>query len=434
MDIFERIESEVRGYCRSFPTVFTTAKGAVLRDENDREYLDFFAGAGTLNYGHNNPILKEQVLEYIKEDGLLHGLDMATEAKRSLLEAFDRNIRWARKYEYKLQFPGPTGTNAVEAALKLARKVTGRSNIISFTNGFHGVSLGSLAMTANQHFRDGAGVDLANSSFMPYDGYLGPDLDTVEYLRRFIEDKSSGIDLPAAVIVETVQGEGGLNCASFEWLQCLEKLCREYDILMIVDDIQVGCGRTGTFFSFEEAGIKPDIVTLSKSLSGYGLPMSVLLMRAEHDIWKPGEHNGTFRGNNLAFVSATAALNHYWRGTSFTRSIQERSQILRNRLEDMCGRLLTDDETSCEVRGRGMAQGIAFTETPELAQKICKAAFERGLILETSGAEGQVIKCLAPLTIELGELEAGLDILKESIETVAGKRKRTLGTASGTLV
>ena len=247
---FQRLESEVRGYSRSFPTIFTQAKGARLWDEQGREYIDFLSGAGTLNYGHNNPVLKKALIAYMEQDGLVHGLDMASKAKEEFLRTFDELILQPRGLQYKIQFPGPTGTNAVEAALKLARKVTKRTNVVSFTNGFHGVTLGAVAATANAHFRNAAGISLSHTTFMPYDGYMGDETDTLEYFRRVLKDKSSGVDLPAAVIVETVQGEGGVNVASPEWLRKLQGLCREYGIALIVDDIQAGCGRTGTFLSF----------------------------------------------------------------------------------------------------------------------------------------------------------------------------------------
>jgi diaminobutyrate-2-oxoglutarate transaminase len=254
MKTFERLESRVRGYCRSFPTVFTRAEGAMLYDEKGREYIDFLSGAGTLNYGHNNPVMRRALLDYIEANGVLHGLDMATRAKREFLDTFESVILRPRGLQYKVQFTGPTGTNAVEAALKLARKVTGRTNVISFTNAFHGVTLGSVALTGNAHYRDAAGVPLGNVAFMPYDGYLGPYVNTLEYLERFLDDRSSGVDAPAAAIVETVQGEGGLNTAGASWLRGLQRLCTERDILLIVDDIQAGCGRTGDFFSFESMG------------------------------------------------------------------------------------------------------------------------------------------------------------------------------------
>ncbi|OGG56158.1 MAG: diaminobutyrate--2-oxoglutarate transaminase [Candidatus Handelsmanbacteria bacterium RIFCSPLOWO2_12_FULL_64_10] len=410
---FERLESEVRGYSRSFPAVFEKARGAFLFDEEGREYIDFLCGAGTLNYGHNNPILKRKVIEYLLGDGLIHGLDMASTAKRRFLETFEAAILWPRGLKYKIQFPGPTGTNAVEAALKLARKVTGRTTVVSFTNGFHGVSLGSLAATGNTFFREGAGVALNQTAFMPYDGYLGEGVDTLEYFRRFLADQSSGLDHPAAVIVETVQGEGGVNVASFEWLRGLERLCREFDVLLIVDDIQMGCGRTGAFFSFEEAGLKPDMVTLSKSLSAYGLPLSALLIRPDLDLWRPGEHSGTFRGNNLALVAATEALNHYWCDGDFSRRVCQKARLLRERLE----RIVERYPEAVSVRGRGLVQGLVCA-VPEQGKQISRAAFEKGLIVETSGAEGQVVKLLPPLVIEESKLKDGLEILEQSVSEV----------------
>ena len=226
--------------------------------------------------------------------------------------------------------------------------------MVSFTHGFHGVSGGSLAATANMKFRDAAGYALANTSFMPYDGYFGPDVDTMAYLERMLDDPSSGLDKPAAVIVETVQGEGGVNVATLRWLKELAKLCQRHDMLLIVDDIQVGCGRTGTFFSFEAAGIRPDIITLSKSLSGFGLPMSLVLMKPELDVWKPGAHSGTFRGNNLAFVTATQALETYWTNAAFSAEIQRKESLVRDWLENL---VHSFPNAGLSVRGRGLIQG-----------------------------------------------------------------------------
>ena len=299
MRIFEEMESEVRGYVRSFPAIFDKAHGSEIFDEHGNRYLDFFAGAGTLNYGHNNPLITDALIEYLQGGGIVHGLDKATVAKRAFLTKLRDTILVPRNLQYKVQFTGPTGTNAVETAMKLARMVKQRSNIIAFTNGYHGLTLGALAVTGNYDYKDESYGSRSNTAFMPYDGFLGPGVDTIDYMRRFLEDGSSGVDLPAAIILETIQGEGGINIAGVEWLQKLEALCREFDILLIVDDIQVGNGRTGTFFSFERAGIYPDMVTLSKSIGG-GLPMALLLMRPDLDQWQPGEHTGTFRGNNLA--------------------------------------------------------------------------------------------------------------------------------------
>lgn len=418
MKIFEEIESEVQSYARSFPRVFHKAQGEYLYDQEGNKYLDFLAGAGTLNYGHNNPIFKKKLLAYIEEDGITHGLDLHTQAKGEFLQTFNEKILKPRKLDYVVQFTGPTGTNAVEAALKLARNVTGRENVITFTNGFHGVSLGSLAATGNSHHRGAAGVSLSGVSRIPFDGYMGDDVDTNLYLDKVLSDSSSGIDTPAAVIVETVQGEGGINAASVEWLQHLQEVCRRHEVLLIVDDIQAGCGRTGSFFSFEEAGLYPDIVTMSKSLSGYGLPFAVVLFRPELDQWKPGEHNGTFRGNNLAFVTAKEAIDHYWSDDKFEKSVRKKGAYVSERFDAIVARY---GEGNFTTRGRGMFQGINCVNG-ELAGKITRAAFKRGLIIETSGADDQVVKILCPLTIEDVNLKCGIDIIEEVIgEVCAGE-------------
>ncbi len=431
LKIFDRMESEVRGYIRSFPVIFAKARGSELFDENGRRYIDFFSGAGTLNYGHNNPILRERMVDYLESDGVVHGLDMATSAKKYFLQTMDRLVLKPRGLDYKLQFTGPTGTNAVEAALKLARQIKGRQNVISFTHGFHGVSGGSLAATANQKFRKAAGVALGNTSFMPFDGYFGPDVNTMAYLERMLDDPSSGLDHPAAVIVETIQGEGGVNVASHRWLRELERLCRRHDMLLIVDDIQVGCGRTGHFFSFEAAGISPDIVTLSKSLSGFGLPMSLVLLKPDLDIWEPGAHSGTFRGNNLAFVTAAQAIETYWSDTSLSDEIATKEQIVRDWLENL---VHSYRETSLEVRGRGLIQGLVMPVGEDLANRIAHRAFELGVVIETSGAHDEVLKVLPALTISRQQLEQGLEVIERSTSEVLaslGRQPRVLKMAGG---
>ena len=414
MRIFEEAESEVQSYARIFPRVFHKAQGEFLYDTEGNQYLDFLAGAGTLNYGHNNPILKEKLIDYIKEDGITHGLDMHTRAKGKFLETFNEKILKPRALEYVMQFTGPTGTNAVEASIKLARNVKGRENIVAFTNGFHGVTLGSLAATGNSHHRSAAGVSLNGVTRMPFDGYLGDGIDTTAYLDKTLTDSSSGVDTPAAVIVETVQGEGGINVASDEWLRNLEKVCRKHDVLLIIDDIQTGNGRTGTYFSFEEAGIHPDIVTVSKSLSGYGLPIAVVLFGPELDQWKPGEHNGTFRGNNHAFVTAKAAIDHYWSDEHFSEDIQRKGEYISKRLLSIVTKY---GEGHFIAKGRGMMQGINCVNG-DLASKITRNAFRKGLIIETSGADDHVVKLLCPLTINDANLKRGLDIIEQAIHEI----------------
>lgn len=408
--IFDRFESKVQSYARAFPRTFDRALGVELWDVDGNRYLDFLAGAGSLNYGHNNPVLKQALVDYISSDAISHSLDLHTAAKEKFLTAMRDTIFAPRDLDYVVQFTGPTGTNAVEAALKIARKVTGRSNIVAFTNGFHGCSTGALAMTGNQHFRKASGVPLYGATFMPFDGYFGDDVDTIAYLEKMLSDPSSGMDHPAAVIVEAIQGEGGLNAARIEWLQRLAALCKEHKILLIVDDIQAGSGRTGTFFSFEPAGIKPDIVTLSKSLSGYGLPFSVVLIERSLDVWKPGEHNGTFRGNNLAFITAAAMLDHYWRDGFFEAALAVKSEHLGQRLQAMVDRFPSQ---LIDVRGRGMMRGVRCAD-PDQAAAVTAIAFERGLIIERSGPFDEVVKCFMPVTITDAELDEGLDILEAS--------------------
>ncbi|MDD4357356.1 MAG: diaminobutyrate--2-oxoglutarate transaminase [Smithellaceae bacterium] len=417
MKTIRRMESEVRSYSRSFPVLFERAKDAFLFDSDGKRYIDFFAGAGTLNYGHNNDYMKEKLIAYLQNDGIIHGLDMATLAKDELLGKLESIIFKPRDLDYKVQFTGPTGTNAVEAALKLARMVKKRSNVISFTNGYHGLTMGSMSVTANAYYRDEAFINRSDVSFLPYDGYLGKDTNTAAYMRRFLEDNSSGVDVPSAVILETVQGEGGIRVASVEWLREIEAICREFDILLIIDDIQVGNGRTGTFFSFEQSGIKPDIVTISKSFSGYGLPLSLVFFRRDLDIWKPGQHTGTFRGNNLAFISASVAID-YWKDDRFSRDIFRKGDILRERLNTISAKY---PQLKAEVRGRGFIYGMSVSPD-KIAREITAECFKKGLVMELAGARNNVLKFLAPLIIPDDVLNEGLDILDAAIGKVLQNR------------
>ena len=413
-DEYTSIESEVRSYCRGWPTVMDTAQGSWVTDVDGRRYLDFFGGAGALNYGHNNPALKQALIDYLTADKIVHSLDMATVAKTDFLRTFNDVILAPRKLDYKVQFPGPTGANAVESALKLARKVTGRESIINFTNAFHGMTLGALSVTGNSMKRAGASIPLVHATPMPYDNYFDGVTEDFHWFERVLDDSGGGLNRPAAVIVETVQGEGGVNVARAEWLQALEQLCRKRDILLIVDDVQMGCGRTGPFFSFEEAGIIPDIVTLSKSISGYGLPMALTLFRRDLDVWTPGEHNGTFRGHNPAFITATKALETYWQDSTFSDETLAKGTLMRDLMEKMAA-----NRDGISARGRGMVQGLKF-EDADLAGAVCKAAFERGLLAETSGPADEVVKLLPPRTKSEDDLTAGLEVLDESISAALG--------------
>ncbi|HET8929657.1 MAG TPA: diaminobutyrate--2-oxoglutarate transaminase, partial [Acidimicrobiales bacterium] len=353
-EIFAAYESEVRSYCRSWPVIFDRAKGSKLWDTDGNEYLDFFAGAGALNYGHNHPVVKTALNEYLAEDRIIHSLDMYTVAKEEFLRRFHDVILAPNGLDYKVQFPGPTGTNAVESALKIARKVTGRETIVSFTNAFHGMTLGALSVTGNSMKRGGAGVPLVHTVPMPFDNYLDGSTPDFMWFERLLTDSGSGLEDPAAVIVETVQGEGGVNVARAQWLRALEELCRAHGILLVIDDVQMGCGRTGEFFSFTEFGLDPDVVCISKSISGSGLPMALTLIKPEHDVWSPGEHNGTFRGNNPAFVTGTAALE-LWADDTLQRTTAARATQICTALST-----ISDDNPAlkAEVRGRGAIWGL----------------------------------------------------------------------------
>ncbi|RBL90696.1 diaminobutyrate--2-oxoglutarate transaminase [Chitinophaga flava] len=410
--VFETLESNVRSYSRSFPALFNKAKGSHLYTANGDAYIDFLMGAGALNYGHNNEYIKQQLLAYMAEDNIMQGLDLFTVAKSEFITAFNDLLLKPKGLEYKFQFCGPTGTNAIEAALKLARNYTKRSNVIAFMGAYHGLSQGSLALTSNQYHRQVAGVGLHNVTFLPFENNGPAGFDSLAYLELMLEDTHSGIEKPAAVILETVQAEGGVNVASPEWLRGLKQICEKHGILFIADDIQIGCGRSGDFFSFEEAGIKPDIVVLSKSLSGYGLPMAMLLLKPELDIWQPGEHNGTFRGYQLAFIGAKAALE-FRRDTGLEAAVKQKASYIERFLKE---ELAAADERIV-IRGRGLMWGIDLSsfEDPLLAKKVAQQSFQDKLIVECVGRHDKVVKLLPALTIEQETLDQALNILQRHI-------------------
>ena len=411
MKIFEQYESNVRSYCRNCPTIFNRAKNSIIYS-GDREYIDFLAGAGALNYGHNNDYIKQKVIDYLNADAIAHGLDFYTSAKEQFISKFRDAILIPRNLNYRLQFCGPTGTNAVEAALKLARKIKQRTGIFSFMGAFHGMTSGSLSITGNKEIRAGiAGIN-NDVTFMPYPYGRMANFDTLEYLESVLDDSHSGISKPAAIIFETVQAEGGIIVAPRRWLRKLRNLCDRHDILLICDDIQVGCGRTGSFFSFERANIVPDLVILSKSISGYGFPMSLLLIKPELDIWQAGEHTGTFRGNQLAFVGATAALE-YRETINLEKEVRLKEFFLKNFLTQ---KIKPIDEI-IEIRGIGMIWGIDFGKfnNPQLVKKISDRCFKLGLIIERVGRGDTVLKILPPLNIEIAVLQQGCSLIQQAI-------------------
>ncbi len=407
MLVFDDVESEVRSYCRRWPVIFERASGSYLYGEDGHGYLDFFAGAGALNYGHNNAVAKQALLEYITSDGVAHSLDMHTTSKRRLLETLTELILAPRELSYRVQFTGPTGASAVEAALRLARKFTARRTVVSFAAAFHGMTAAARSVS-DERLREATDpTDPRATVQLPFclDGEH-PDLSLVGSVLLETE--------VAAVIVETVQGEGGVWPADQAWLRGLSELCQARDVLLIIDDVQVGCGRTGPFFSFEDYGFQPDIVCLSKSISGFGLPLALLLVRPEVDVWRPGEHSGTFRGNNHAFVTAAATLKAYWSDDALETHTVEAGGRLAAQLAALAAEY---GELGLAYRGRGLIGGLAFPSS-DLAATVCSASFEQGVLLETAGREGEVVKLMPPLTISQADLDIGVQVLRDAIRTV----------------
>ena len=408
--VFERYESEVRSYCRSFPTVFARAKGSTLTDSDGKNYIDFFCGAGALNYGHNNDYIKRKVIEYMEADGVVHALDMYTEAKSDFIDFFQNKVLIPRGFDYKIQFPGPTGTNAVEAALKLARKVKNRSGVFALMGAFHGMTLGALALTTDAGSRGGAGVSLGDVTHIPAP-YMFKGLDVIDYMQTLLNDDHSGVDKPAALVIETVQAEGGIYVFDNEFLTGAAEFCRKNDILFIVDDIQVGCARTGTYFSFERAGVVPDICVLSKSIGGYGMPFSLVLLKPELDKWSPGEHNGTFRGYQPSIVAAKAGLE-----VMLNEKIEERVAHLGEIFADFMEKEIKPLDSRLEVRGIGCIWGVDFAAFgDDTSAKVMRKCFADGLIVERVGRKNSVVKLMPPLVIGEEELLEGLKILKNAI-------------------
>lgn len=416
MELFEKWESDIRGYSRAYPTVFASASNARQTDEQGKSYIDFFAGAGVLNFGHNNPRMKEALIRFIEADGVAHSLDMATTVKRDFMQAFIDTVLSPRNMDYKMQFMGPTGTNAVEAALKLARRVTGRTEVIAFSQGFHGMTLGALACTANQYFRNASGVPLNHVSHAPFETTSGCGMGCLNTLRETLENSSSGAEPPAAFIIEVIQAEGGVNLASREWLQALQQLARDVGALFIIDEIQVGCGRTGSYFSFDGMGLDPDIICLAKGIGGFGTPLAMNLVKPDHDKhWQPGEHTGTFRGQGFSFVAGREALR-YFEDDNLMRLTRERGEMIHSRLASIAQRYQSQ---GVETRGKGMIQALDVMDGSK-AKEIAKTCFESGLLVGPCGVSGRVIKLIPPLTIPDDDLEQGLSILEKAVDAVMG--------------
>ena len=419
----ERRESNARVYPRHFPFAIAEASGSFIRDLDGNVFIDFLAGAGVLSLGHNHPELVKTVAEQMGV--LTHGLDFPTPAKDAFTEAQISMLPESMRDRMKIQFCGPTGANAVDAALKLCKTATGRGEVVSFQGGFHGSSHAAMAMTGLVSQKRPIANGMPGVHFFPFSSCsrcpLSLDPETcqtncVSFLERALRDPNGGLPLPAAVIMEMVQGEGGVIPARKEFVQRVRALTRQLDIPLVVDEVQTGCGRTGTWFAFEQYDIEPDVIIASKALSGMGLPVAVVIYDARLDVWSPGAHTGTFRGNQLAFAAGAETVR-----------IFRRDEVLGNvcqRGEQVAARLagLRTHPGVSEVRGLGLMWGIELAEprdgrsVTELAQEVQARALRSGLILELGGRDGCVVRMLPPLNVTAQVVDIACSILLNAIE------------------
>ncbi|ORM71669.1 diaminobutyrate--2-oxoglutarate transaminase [Pantoea rwandensis] len=423
-------ESNVRSYPRKLPLAIAKANGVWITDVENKQYLDCLAGAGTLALGHNHPDVLQSIQNVITSGLPLHTLDLTTPLKDQFSESLLSLLPGQGK-EYCLQFTGPSGADAVEAALKLAKKVTGRSGVISFSGGYHGMTHGALAVTGNLSPKEAVNGMMPEVQFMPYPhlyrcplglgGEAGVKALTY-YFENLINDVESGVRKPAAVILEAVQGEGGVNPAPVEWLQRIRKVTQEHGILLILDEVQAGFARTGKFFAFEHADIQPDIIVMSKAVGG-GLPLAVLGIKKQFDAWSPGHHTGTFRGNQLAMATGLATLKVLTE-QNIAGKVAEQGEWLKAQLAEMQKRF----PVIGHIRGMGMMIGIEIVKPNEAADHmgslpadgelsalLQKKCFEAGLILERGGRHGAVLRLLPSLLITNEELAIFLDKFEQAL-------------------
>ncbi len=394
-NVFERFESMVQNAVRAAPIVFDKASGSELFDERGNRYVDFTSAGGSQGFGHCNIKVCSALIDYLCNDRIIQSRDRRSVAKRNFIEMFVSKVLRPRGLGHKLLFTDQASGVATEIALRIARRNKQRNGVIAFTNSSHGLTEATLDLRSK-------------AVFMPYCSFLGEQVDTIAYLRRYLEDPASGLELPAAAIVETAQIHGGVNIASGEWLRGLEALCREFGILLIVDETHTGFGRSDGFFSFEAAGINPDMILVSNAIAS-GLPISVLLLRPELDHWQPGDQVGVYQGDNLAFVAATEVLSQWNDG--FIQDIAQRSKILGEDLMSMPARF---PHRRLRVRGKGMMWALEF-DRPASAAIVASWALERGLIVEPARLKDDVLLVLPPITIGEDVLREGLDHLNQAV-------------------
>ncbi|NPU92060.1 MAG: diaminobutyrate--2-oxoglutarate transaminase [Gammaproteobacteria bacterium] len=420
-----RQESNARSYPRRIPLVLERAHGIYVQDTRGQVFIDCLAGAGTLALGHNHPVVVEAIQAALNSGLPMHTLDLSTPVKDAFVQEVFACLPAAFTRHARIQFCGPTGADAVEAAVKLCRTATGRHSILAFQGAYHGMTTGTLSLSGNLGPKQSLGGLLAGVQFLPFPheyrcplGGTGKNaLAThLHYLQHLLSDPESGVTKPAAMILETVQGEGGVIPAPAAWLQGVRELTQTHDIPLILDEIQCGIGRTGDMFAFQESGIIPDVITLSKAIGG-GLPLAVVVYREELDKWQPGAHAGTFRGNQLAMAAGTATLR-FIKQEQLTAHVERAGARLRNHLLA----LKAEFPWIGDVRGRGLMLGMEIVDPAGLvegtpaadgnkARQLQRACLERGLILELGGRHGAVVRFLPPLIITEGEIDHVAQIL-----------------------
>jgi len=427
-------ESSARSYARSFPIVPVRADGMTVIGADGRSYLDCLSGAGTLALGHNHPVVVEAIRGVLDSGAPLHVLDIGTPLKDDFTTALLETLPAELARDGRVHFCGPAGTDAVEAALKLAQTATGRSGVLAFTGAYHGMTAGALAVTANVAIKAPVGSPALDVTRLPYPyayrcpfgigGDMGPAI-SARYVETLLTDPHSGVLDPAAMIVEAVQGEGGVIPAPDSWLRQMRRITAEQGVPLIVDEVQTGVGRTGAFWAVEHSGITPDVMVLSKALGG-SLPLAVIVYRKELDGWAPGAHTGTFRGNQLAMATGAATLRHV-----AVEGLAERAGVVGERIMAELRLLRSAERCIGDVRGRGLMIGIEIVEpdgdpdslgaraaAPALARAIQAACLDRGLIVELGGRHDAVIRLLPPLIITDEQAQAVLERFADAVAAV----------------
>lgn len=430
----EAFESSARSYPRKFPLALTKAKGVWVEDVEGNRYIDFLSGAGTLALGHNDEEVSQAMIDLIQSGATLHTLDLMTPMKDEFVDNLFSIVPKELADKAKVQFCSPSGTDATEAAIKLCKTATGRDTVIAFSGGYHGMGHGAMALTGNLNAKTKVANIMPGVQFMPYPySYrcpmgLGGEAGTkacIAYFERLLKDPESGVTKPAAVILEAIQGEGGVVPAPVEFLQAVRRITKELDIPMICDEIQCGVGRSGKIFAFEHAGIVPDVILISKAIGG-GQPMSVVVYDKKLDTWGPGAHAGTFRGNQLAMAAGMIVMNRI-KDPKFLAEVTRKGDYMKSRL------LKLKDEVSIigDVRGKGLMLGIEFIDpngpkdimghpepNGEITARVQRLCFDNKLIMEKGGRYGSVMRCLCPLTIKDEEIDIALSIFEKVVKEV----------------